>query len=63
MEWMRRSSGTGAPFYRNLQSLNMVTYTLALINNHEDGKLFFDTYNIPYQVITRGTNAGKLRIK
>lgn len=41
----------------------MVTYTLALINNHEDGKLFFDTYNIPYQVITRGTNAGKLRVK
>ena len=28
----------------------MATYTLALINNHEDGKRFFDTYNIPYQV-------------
>ena len=28
-----------------------------------DGKLFFDTYNIPYQIITRGTNAGKLRVK
>lgn len=41
----------------------MATYTLALINNHEDGKLFFDTYNIPYQVITRGINAGKLRVK
>lgn len=41
----------------------MATYTLALINNHEDGKLFFDTYNIPYQIITRGTNAGKLRVK
>lgn len=41
----------------------MATYTLALINNHEDGKLFFDTYNIPYQVITRGANSGKLRVK
>ena len=41
----------------------MATYTLALINNHEDGKLFFDTYHIPYQVITRGTNSGKLRVK
>ena len=41
----------------------MATYTLALINNHEDGKIFFDTYNIPYQVITRGTDVGKLRVK
>lgn len=41
----------------------MATYTLALINNHEDGKHFFDTYNIPYQVITRGANSGKLRVK
>ena len=41
----------------------MATYTLALINNHEDGKIFFDTYNIPYQVITKGTNAGKLRVR
>lgn len=41
----------------------MATYTLALINNHEDGKIFFGTYNIPYQVITRGANAGKLRVK
>ena len=41
----------------------MVIYTLALINNHQDGKLFFDTYNIPYQVITRGINAGKLCVK
>ena len=30
-------------------SLNMATYTLVLINNHEDGKIFFDTYNIPYR--------------
>lgn len=36
---------------------------MALINNHEDGKLFFDTYNIPYQVIAKGVNAGKLRVK
>lgn len=41
----------------------MATYTLALINNHEEGKIFFDTYNIPYQVITKGVNAGKLRVK
>lgn len=41
----------------------MATYTLALINNHEDGKIFFGTYNIPYQVITRGANSGKLRVK
>ena len=32
----------------------MATYTLVLINNDEDGKIFFDTYHIPYQVITRG---------
>ena len=41
----------------------MATFTLALINNHEAGKLFFETYNIPYQVITRGENKGKLRVK
>lgn len=41
----------------------MATFTLALINNHEDGKLFFETYNIPYQVIIRGENKGKLRVK
>lgn len=41
----------------------MATYTLALINNHEQGKLFFEAYNIPYQVITRGENKGKLRVK
>ena len=41
----------------------MAVFTLALINNHEDGKLFFETYNIPYQVITRGENKGKLRVK
>ena len=41
----------------------MAAFTLALINNHEAGKLFFETYNIPYQVITRGENKGKLRVK
>lgn len=41
----------------------MATFTLALINNHEAGKLFFETYNIPYQVITKGENKGKLRVK
>ena len=41
----------------------MAAFTLALINNHEDGKLFFETYNIPYQIITRGENKGKLRVK
>lgn len=34
----------------------MATYTLALINNHEEGKLFFEAYNIPYQIISRGEN-------
>ena len=41
----------------------MAAYILALINNHEDGKRFFETYNIPYQIITRGENKGKLRVK
>lgn len=41
----------------------MATFTLALINNHETGRLFFEAYNIPYQVITRGENKGKLRVK
>lgn len=41
----------------------MVAFTLTLINNHEAGKLFFETYNIPYQVITRGENKGKLCVK
>lgn len=41
----------------------MATYELARINNHEAGKLFFEAYNIPYQVITRGENKGKLRVK
>ena len=36
---------------------------LALINNYEDGKRFFETYNIPYQIITKGENKGKLRVK
>lgn len=41
----------------------MATYTLALINNHEEGKLFFEAYNIPYQIISRGENNGKPRVK
>lgn len=43
----------------------MASYMIAPINNYEDGKLFFDTYtyNIPYQVIIRGENKGKLRVK
>lgn len=41
----------------------MPLYTLAPIDNYEDGKVFFETYNIPYQVITRGENKGKLRVK
>ena len=41
----------------------MAAFTLALINNHEAGKLFFETYNNPYQVITRGETKGKLTDK
>lgn len=41
----------------------MAIFTLALINNHEVGRLFFEAYNIPYQVVTRGENKGKLRVK
>ena len=41
----------------------MAAYILALINNHEDGKRCFETYNIPYQIITRGENKWMLRVK
>lgn len=41
----------------------MAAFTLALINNHEDGKRFFETYNISYQIITRSENKEKLRVK
>ena len=41
----------------------MALYTLAPIDNSEDAKIFFETYNIPYQVIVRGENKGKLRVK
>ena len=34
----------------------MALYTLAPIDNSEDAKIFFETYNIPYQVIVRGEN-------
>lgn len=41
----------------------MTTFKLALINNHAEGKRFFETFNIPYQVITRSENKGKLRMQ
>ena len=34
----------------------MPFYTLTPIDNYEDGKVFFETYNIPYHVITREEN-------
>ena len=37
----------------------MPLYTLAPIDNYEDGKVFSETYSIPYQVITRGENKGE----
>ena len=36
---------------------------LAEVNNHEAAKLLFDRYDIPYEIITRGENKGKLRVK
>ena len=36
---------------------------LAIVNNYAQAKLFFDEYNIPYEIITRGQNKGKLRVK
>jgi hypothetical protein len=36
---------------------------LAKVNNYDQAKLFFDEYNIPYEVISRGENKGKLRVK
>ena len=36
---------------------------LAYVNNYAQAKLFFEEFNIPYEVITRGENKGKLRVK
>ena len=36
---------------------------LANVNNYDQARHFFDEYNIPYEVITRGENKGKLRVK
>ena len=36
---------------------------LARVNDHEAAKRFFEEFNIPYEVISRGENKGKLRIK
>lgn len=36
---------------------------LAIVNDYSQAKLFFDEFNIPYEMITRGKNKGKLRVK
>jgi len=36
---------------------------LARVNDHLSAKLFFEEFNIPYEVISRGENKGKLRVK
>ena len=36
---------------------------LANVNDHQQAKLLFDEYNIPYKIITRGENKGMLRVK
>lgn len=36
---------------------------IANVNDYEQAKLFFDEFNIPYEVVTRGENKGKLRVK
>ena len=36
---------------------------LAEVNNHDAAKILFDRYDIPYEIITRGENKGKLRVK
>lgn len=36
---------------------------LAGVNNQEDAKIFFERYDIPYSVISRGVNKGMLRVK
>ena len=41
----------------------MAAFELAEINDHEEGESFFEAYQIPYEIITRGENKGKLRVK
>ena len=36
---------------------------LADVNNHEQARLFFDEFHIPYEVTQRGENKGLLRVK
>ena len=36
---------------------------LARVNNYDQARLFFEEFNIPYELITRGENKGKLRVK
>lgn len=36
---------------------------LANVNDHEAAKRFFDEFDIPYEVISRGENKGKLRVR
>lgn len=36
---------------------------LARVNDHEAAKRFFEEFNIPYEVISRGENKGKLRVR
>ena len=36
---------------------------LAIVNDYDQAKLFFDEFNIPYETIMRGQNKGKLRVK
>lgn len=41
----------------------MATYEFALINNHEEGKLFFENLQHTLSSHCRGKNKGKLRVK
>ena len=36
---------------------------LAIVNDYDQARRFFEEYNIPYEIITRGENKGKLRVK
>lgn len=36
---------------------------LAIVNDYDQAKCFFEEFNIPYEIITRGENRGKLRVK
>ena len=36
---------------------------LANVNDYDQAKMFFDEFNIPYEIIKRGENKGKLRVK